>query len=153
MEARQSLSAAKKTEPSRTEPTPHEMIDMRRVPNKAVRIERDYSRGDGITRFCTDFPAELSGRIDPSQLCHTVEKINDLLANAEKVSLNVFDNIMECLTLYIWPMLFSTHYLRSIKHLSQFIDSQNEQLYHSQGISIANPVRSAFLFIEIRLYD
>lgn len=29
---------------------------------------------------------------------------------AEKVSLNVFDNIMECLTIYIWPMLVTTHY-------------------------------------------
>ncbi|KAI7852425.1 Golgin subfamily A member 7/ERF4 [Circinella umbellata] len=124
-----------------------------RVPSKAVRIERDYSRGDGITRFCTDFPPELSGRIDPNQLCNTIEKINTILENAEKISSNVFDNIMECLTLYIWPILFSTHYLRSIKQLVRFIDSENDRVYHSQGISIANPVRHAFLFIEIRLYD
>ncbi|KAI9270427.1 Golgin subfamily A member 7/ERF4 family-domain-containing protein [Phascolomyces articulosus] len=167
MATRHSLSATRKTEPSNNteerqsttqSPQPHETIEMtQRVPSKAVRIERDYSRGDGITRFCTEFPPELSGRgkdrIDANQLCHTIERINAILENAEKVSLNVFDNIMECLTLYIWPMLFSTHYLRSIKQLVQFIDSENDRLYHSKGISIANPVRHAFLFIEIRLYD
>ncbi|KAI9495408.1 Golgin subfamily A member 7/ERF4 family-domain-containing protein [Zychaea mexicana] len=170
MATRHSLSAAK-TEPSSTEhhaaaaqeqqqeqsgesPPYHETIEMaQRVPSKAVRIERDYSRGDGVTRFCTEFPPELSGRIDANQLCHTIEKMNAMLENAEKISLNVFDNIMECLTLYIWPVFFSTHYLRSIKQLMQFIDAENERLYHPQGISIANPVRHAFLFIEIRLYD
>lgn len=34
-----------------------------RVPVKAIRIERDYSLGDGITRFQTEFPMELTGKV------------------------------------------------------------------------------------------
>lgn len=34
-----------------------------RVPVKAIRIERDYSLGDGITRFQTEFPIELTGKV------------------------------------------------------------------------------------------
>ena len=78
MATQHSLSATRKTEPSlsteerqsaqqqqQSTSPPHETIEMtQRVPSKAVRIERDYSRGDGITRFCTDFPPELSGRVN-----------------------------------------------------------------------------------------
>lgn len=35
-----------------------------RVPVKAIRIERDYSLGDGITRFQTEFPMELTGKVN-----------------------------------------------------------------------------------------
>jgi hypothetical protein len=38
--------------------------------------------------------------------------INDIMHNAERLSNNVFDNVMEILTIYLWPMLFSTHYQR-----------------------------------------
>ncbi|KAI7881447.1 hypothetical protein K492DRAFT_177050 [Lichtheimia hyalospora FSU 10163] len=40
------------------------MIDMHRPwPTRAIRIERDYSRGDGVTRFSTEFPIELDGKV------------------------------------------------------------------------------------------
>ena len=32
--------------------------------------------------------------------------------NAERLSNNVFDNVMEILTIYLWPIFFSTHYQR-----------------------------------------
>lgn len=34
-----------------------------RVPVKSIRIERDYSLGDGITRFNTEYPIELEGKV------------------------------------------------------------------------------------------
>lgn len=34
-----------------------------RAPVKAIRIERDYSLGDGITRFQTNYPIELTGKV------------------------------------------------------------------------------------------
>ncbi|KAI9314088.1 hypothetical protein BX666DRAFT_1862760, partial [Dichotomocladium elegans] len=68
---------------------------------------------------------------------------------AEKLSLNLFDNIMECLTIYTWPMLFSTHYQRSIKQLMEFIESENKRMYHAKGMSISDPIRAAFLFVRI----
>ncbi|CDH60195.1 predicted protein [Lichtheimia corymbifera JMRC:FSU:9682] len=130
------------------------MIDMARPwPTRTIRIERDYSRGDGVTRFSTEFPIELHGKITANQFQHTMDTINTIMDRAEKVSLNVFDNIMECLTIYIWPMLVTTHYQKCIKQLANFIDSENELLYHAKGLSISDPVRCAFLFLEIRIYD
>ncbi|KAI8987340.1 hypothetical protein BDF20DRAFT_832284 [Mycotypha africana] len=34
-----------------------------RVPTKSIRIERDYTLGDGITRFHTTYPTELNGKM------------------------------------------------------------------------------------------
>lgn len=42
----------------------HEIVPIKkRVPIKSIRIERDYSLGDGITRFNTEYPAELTGKV------------------------------------------------------------------------------------------
>ncbi|RCH86582.1 hypothetical protein CU098_009906, partial [Rhizopus stolonifer] len=42
----------------------HQAITIQnRVPVKAIRIERDYSLGDGITRFSTEYPVELTGKV------------------------------------------------------------------------------------------
>lgn len=39
-------------------------IDIKqRVPVKSIRVERDYSLGDGITRFQTEYPVELMGKV------------------------------------------------------------------------------------------
>lgn len=44
--------------------TEHEVISIKnRVPIKSIRIERDYSLGDGITRFYTNYPEDLQGRV------------------------------------------------------------------------------------------
>lgn len=43
----------------------HEIISIKkRVPIKSIRIERDYSLGDGITRFSTEYPMELTGKVN-----------------------------------------------------------------------------------------
>jgi hypothetical protein len=41
-----------------------------------------------------------------------VTTINDILYNAERLSNNVFDNVMEIVTIYLWPVVFSTNYQR-----------------------------------------
>ncbi|KAI8327834.1 hypothetical protein BD560DRAFT_342624 [Blakeslea trispora] len=64
----------------------------------------------------------------------------------------VLENLLETLTIYLWPVFFSTHYQRAVKRLLLFIESENTSLYHSQALSISNPVKSAFLFVEINFY-
>ncbi|KAI8378732.1 hypothetical protein EDC96DRAFT_434837 [Choanephora cucurbitarum] len=59
----------------------------------------------------------------------------------------VLENLLETLTIYLWPVLFSTHYQRAVKRLLEFIESENTTLYHPQALSISNPVKSAFLFV------
>ncbi|KAI9494953.1 Golgin subfamily A member 7/ERF4 family-domain-containing protein [Zychaea mexicana] len=141
--------------PERHDSVDHQVIDIsRRVPDKAIRVDRDYSRGDGITRFATDYPPLLAGRISSEQFQHTIDGINRLLEEAERVSWNaVFDNVMECLTIYTWPIFFSTHYQRCIRRLLAFIQSENESLYHQHDVSISNPIRCACLFLELKVYD
>lgn len=42
----------------------HCSIDItRRIPQRAIRVERDYSRGDGITQFSTAYPPQLAGKV------------------------------------------------------------------------------------------
>lgn len=133
----------------------HEAIPIRnRVPIKSIRIERDYSLGDGITCFNTDYPEDLRGRIAPEEFAHTIQEINTRMDYADRLSWRVvFENVMETLTIYLWPILFSTHYQRAIHQLHAFIDSENQNIYHLHQLSISDPVKSAFLFIEINFYE
>ncbi|KAG1173719.1 hypothetical protein G6F70_005635 [Rhizopus microsporus] len=110
--------------------TEHEVISIKnRVPIKSIRIERDYSLGDGITRFYTNYPEDLQGRITPEQFKHTIEEVNRMMDYADRLSWKVIlENIMETLTIYLWPVLFSTHYQRAIDRLHTFIDSENQNL-------------------------
>lgn len=42
----------------------HYSIDItRRIPQRAIRVERDYTRGDGITQFSTAYPPQLAGKV------------------------------------------------------------------------------------------
>lgn len=125
-----------------------------RVPVKAIRIERDYSLGDGITRFQTEFPMELTGKVTPEQFTHTITEINKLMDYADRLSWRiVLENIVETLSIYIWPIFFSTHYQRAVKRLLAFIESENSNIYNPQSLSISDPVKAAFLFIEINFYE
>ncbi|KAI8889818.1 hypothetical protein K501DRAFT_320172 [Backusella circina FSU 941] len=128
----------------------HQVIDIStRVPTKSIRIERNYSLGDGITRFNTEYPIELTGRLSPEQFQYTIDEINKRMDYADRLSWRiVFENIIETLTIYIWPIFFSTHYQRSVKQLLSFIDSENINVYHPQSLSISNPVKSAFLYVS-----
>ncbi|KAG1123438.1 hypothetical protein G6F42_010548 [Rhizopus arrhizus] len=133
----------------------HEIISIQnRVPVKSIRVERDYSLGDGITRFSTQYPVELERKITTEQFLHTINEINIIMDYADRLSWRiVLENIIETLTIYLWPILFSTHYQRVVKRLLAFIESENSTVYYPQSLSISNPVKSAFLFIEINFYE
>ncbi|CAO3611750.1 unnamed protein product [Cunninghamella blakesleeana] len=128
----------------------HVEIDIRQqVPLKAIRIERDYSKGDGITQFSTEYPLSLEGKITLEQFRHTVNTINQLLYSAERLSWTAFlYNMMEILTIYLWPIFFASHYQKTIYKLLDFIDNENKQVYQKQQLLICNPVKTAFLFVS-----
>ncbi|KAI8972364.1 hypothetical protein BDB01DRAFT_810416 [Pilobolus umbonatus] len=65
----------------------------------------------------------------------------------------VMENIIETLTIYIWPIFFSTHYQRAVRELLTFIQAENMKVYYPNNLSISDPVKAAFLFIEINFYD
>jgi hypothetical protein len=47
-----------------------------RAPVKSIRIERDYSLGDGITRFQTEYPIELTGKVKKKKISCTSSSTN-----------------------------------------------------------------------------
>ncbi|KAI9486144.1 MAG: hypothetical protein EXX96DRAFT_476035 [Benjaminiella poitrasii] len=61
----------------------------------------------------------------------------------------ILENIIEILTIYIWPIFFSTHYQRVVKRLLSFIETENSTIYYPQSLSVSNPVKSAFLFVSL----
>ncbi|RUS24344.1 hypothetical protein BC938DRAFT_473740, partial [Jimgerdemannia flammicorona] len=66
------------------------------LPNVVVRVERDYTRGDGITQAGTCLAsALLIETVTREQFDKTITTINDMLRNAERLSYNCFDNLME----------------------------------------------------------
>lgn len=60
----------------------------------------------------------------------------------------VLENIMETLTIYVWPIFFSTHYQRTVKKLLSFIEAENTNIYYPHSLSISDPVKAAFLFVS-----
>lgn len=54
-------------------------IDIKqRVPVKSIRVERDYSLGDGITRFRTEYPVELDGKVKKKNDNKEMNVVNNL---------------------------------------------------------------------------
>jgi hypothetical protein len=51
-----------------------------RVPIKSIRIERDYSLGDGIIRFSTEYPIELTGKVSSRVVVDIIIIINPLFS-------------------------------------------------------------------------
>jgi hypothetical protein len=59
-----SLDDFLKTSPSIADSSIHHSIyDHMAEPTEFIRIERDYSLGDGITKFSLEYPQELHGKV------------------------------------------------------------------------------------------
>ncbi|CAO3600701.1 unnamed protein product [Absidia cylindrospora] len=146
-------STIKSPSSSLVHPKPHTAIHIAQqdATTKAIRIERDYSEGNGITKFCTDIPKALEGKITVEQYYHTIKTINTMLDSAERLSWKgVLYNMMEILTIYLLPLFLSSHYHKTIHDLLVFIDQENKTVYEKHRLRIRNPVKTAFLFIEIQ---
>ncbi|CAO3597608.1 unnamed protein product [Absidia cylindrospora] len=99
-------------------------------------------------------PISLQGKITPEQFEHTITTIKTMLESAERLSWSgVLYNTLEILTIYLWPLFFNSHYHKMIHQLLAFIDKENREVYQQQKLSICNPVKAAFLFIEIQVFD
>jgi hypothetical protein len=63
-----SLDDFLKTAPSIADSSIHHHPGSMTDPTAFIRVERDYAKGDGITKFSLDYPSELEGRVSPSGL-------------------------------------------------------------------------------------
>nr|CDI54555.1 probable 25 kD subunit of DNA-directed RNA polymerases I, II and III [Melanopsichium pennsylvanicum 4] len=49
-------------------------------------------------------------------------------------------------------IMLGTHYKKTIEKLNNYIDKVNKDLLHPVGLALVNPVKTAFLFIEVEYY-
>ncbi|KIS68254.1 uncharacterized protein UMAG_10511 [Mycosarcoma maydis] len=121
------------------------------VPKEIVRIERDYSSGE-LPQFHSSFPLELEGRISPTTFSELINDINTLLIKAHNPRRTWIDNTFAILTFYISTLLFGSHHQRTMAELDSCIESCNRQTLHPAGLSLVNPRKTAFLFIELEYF-
>uniref|UniRef100_A0A8C6YBQ0 Golgin subfamily A member 7 n=1 Tax=Naja naja TaxID=35670 RepID=A0A8C6YBQ0_NAJNA len=87
-----------------------------------VFIQRDYSNGTKC-QFQTKFPPELENRIDRQQFEETVQTLNNLYAEAEKLG--------------------SQSYLEGAK----------QKIYTPQGLLLTDPIERGLRVVEITIYE
>ncbi|CAD6889000.1 unnamed protein product [Tilletia controversa] len=120
-------------------------------PREMVRVERDYGAGE-LCQFHPAFPLELEGRLSPTVFAETINEINLHLIDAHDSAWSCFDNALAILTLWISPLFVSSHYIRSMRRLEEFIHQVNLQIFNPAGLNILYPKKCAFLFLEIEYY-
>ncbi|KAJ4919471.1 hypothetical protein JOQ06_018489 [Pogonophryne albipinna] len=75
-----------------------------------VFLQRDYSNGT-VCQFQSKFPSELETRIDKQQFEETMQTLNNLYAEAEKLgSQSYIEGCLACLTAYTVFLCMETHY-------------------------------------------
>jgi hypothetical protein len=85
-------------------------MDRRNV--RKIFVQRDYSRGTGV-RFSTDFPRELTGKVDETTYRTTIENVNQCFDEAEALGCcNVLEGCLACMTGFALHYCFKTHYER-----------------------------------------
>ncbi|XP_056274371.1 golgin subfamily A member 7-like isoform X2 [Pseudoliparis swirei] len=131
----------------------HSLHDMRQQAAIAAKvfIQRDYTNGT-VCQFQTKFPFELESRIDKQQFEETVQTLNNLYAEAEKLgSQSYIEGCLACLTAYIIFLCMETHYEKVLKKIAKYIQEQNDKIYAPRGLLLTDPVERGFCRVGSRL--
>ncbi|XP_031563041.1 golgin subfamily A member 7-like [Actinia tenebrosa] len=116
-----------------------------------VFLQRDYSRGTAC-RFLTKFPPELKNKIDQETFEETINKINAIMDEAEKVGTRSYiEGCLGCLTAYLIYSCMVTQYDKMLGHLSDYITEQNQNVYVPRGLMITHPMERGLRVIEITI--
>lgn len=95
---------------------------------------------------------ELEGRITPLQLQNTLNDLNGILASAYDPYKSILDNTLSVLTLYLSPLIITTHYKKEMMGFSNALDQANQKIFNPVGLNLLHPRKVAFLFLEIEYY-
>ncbi|CAI8033933.1 Golgin subfamily A member 7 [Geodia barretti] len=113
-------------------------MDRRNV--RKIFVQRDYSRGTGV-RFSTDFPRELTGKVDETTYRTTIENVNQCFDEAEALGCcNVLEGCLACMTGFALHYCFKTHYERCVQDAAKYIQQQNREVYEQRGIILGDPM-------------
>ncbi|BGP47245.1 hypothetical protein JCM10450v2_003097 [Rhodotorula kratochvilovae] len=114
-------------------------------PREVIRVERDYTAGE-TCQFWSGWIWELEGRVSPTDYQNTLNEVNVVLASAHNPAKSFFDNCLAILTLYISPLLLTSHYEREMRQLHDLLARANRELYNPVGLNLLSPRKNAFLF-------
>ncbi|KAK2871290.1 hypothetical protein Q8A67_023817 [Cirrhinus molitorella] len=132
----------------------HSLQDLRQaaVASK-VFVQRDYTSGT-ICKFQTKFPAELESRIDKQQFEETIQTLNNLYAEAEKLGgRSYLEGCLACLTAYTIFLCMETHYEKVLKKITKYIQEQNEKIYAPLGLLLTDPIERGLRVVEITIFE
>ncbi|KAI1280712.1 Golgin subfamily A member 7 [Halotydeus destructor] len=116
---------------------------------KRIYLQRDYTEGTSV-RFQNIFPQELIGQIETDKFLYTVNTINSIFRDAEKMSARTFvESCCACFTAYLLYCCFDSYYDRCLRKLSAFIDEQNELVWRPRGLQLTDPQDRGIRVIEI----
>ncbi|XP_042071595.1 golgin subfamily A member 7 [Haplochromis burtoni] len=118
-----------------------------------VFIQRDYSSGT-ICKFQTKFPSELESRIDEQQFEETIQTLNNLYAEAEKLGgKSYLEGCLASLTAYTIFLCMETHYEKVLKKIARYIKDQNEKIYAPRGLLLTDPIERGLRVVEITIFE
>ncbi|KAL6738841.1 hypothetical protein Aduo_012343 [Ancylostoma duodenale] len=120
--------------------TVHEMKAIRLESCRKVFIPRDYAHGLNV-HFETQFPLVFRGKISERTWETTIDTINSIFAEAEKVCFaTILETILGCITCYCSRLVADTIYQKKMLKLSEFLDRENQETYNPAGFHILSPM-------------
>ncbi|GAA5854072.1 hypothetical protein JCM9279_004372 [Rhodotorula babjevae] len=120
-------------------------------PREVIRVERDYSAGE-TCQMWSGWVYELEGRVSPTDYQNALNEINEVLASAHDSTRSLLDNCLAIVTLYLSPLVLSSHYQREMRRLRTVLERLNRDLFNPAGLNLLSPLSTAFLFLEIEYY-
>lgn len=108
-------------------------------------------------------------KLTPTEFQNTLNELNAALASANDPWKSCFDNCLAILTLYISPLILSSHYERvsfflllaleasanslcrqqEMKKFDRILERANRDVFNPAGLNILSPRRNAFLFVSL----
>ncbi|GAA5927421.1 ERF4 family protein [Sporobolomyces koalae] len=122
------------------------------VPREVIRIERDYSSATNTVQFFSGWIWELEGRVSPTIYQEILNDLNAILVSAHDPLRSIFDNTLAVLTLWISPLVKSSHYNKEMVKFVQRIEQVNRDHLNPVGLNLLDPERTAYLFLELEYY-
>uniref|UniRef100_A0A7I4YIJ4 Ras modification protein ERF4 n=1 Tax=Haemonchus contortus TaxID=6289 RepID=A0A7I4YIJ4_HAECO len=135
--------------PSKNGVTVHEMKAIRLESCRKIFVPRDYSFGLDV-HFETQFPMAFRGKISESTWENTIQTINSIFADAEKVCFaTILETVLGCATCYCSRLVSDTIYQKKMKKLNEFLNLENQQTYNPAGFHILSPMERGLRTVEI----